>query len=228
MSDFFRFPHTAHLAWLGEGMPRDDKLLDDAEVEELLAGEVAVEEKVDGANVGLSTDSRGELRAQNRGRYLDPSASHPQFKRLFTWLAPKRDALTAALHPALILFGEWCYARHSVAYDALPDWFLGFDVYDREAALFWSTARRDALFAELGIVPVPRLARGHFTLDELTGLFGASRVGSGPMEGLIVRRESADQTLARAKLVRPAFTQAIEAHWSRAPIEPNSRADGGY
>ncbi|NLZ78249.1 MAG: DNA ligase, partial [Gammaproteobacteria bacterium] len=28
MSDFFRFPHTPHIDWLGEGMPRDDKVLD--------------------------------------------------------------------------------------------------------------------------------------------------------------------------------------------------------
>jgi hypothetical protein len=44
MTDFFRFPHTPHLAWLGEGSPRDDKVLLPNEVAALLAGNVVVEE----------------------------------------------------------------------------------------------------------------------------------------------------------------------------------------
>jgi hypothetical protein len=44
MTDFFRFPHTPHLAWLGPGVPRDDKVLAPAEAQALLAGEVVVEE----------------------------------------------------------------------------------------------------------------------------------------------------------------------------------------
>lgn len=36
MTDFFRYPHTPHLAWLGEGSPRDDKVLPPAEVKTLL------------------------------------------------------------------------------------------------------------------------------------------------------------------------------------------------
>ena len=36
-ADFFRFPHTPHLAWLGEGSPRDDKVLSPNEVTGLLA-----------------------------------------------------------------------------------------------------------------------------------------------------------------------------------------------
>jgi len=70
MTDFFRFPHTPHLAWLGPGAPRDDKVLTPAEVRELLNGEVVVEEKIDGANLGLSLAPDGSLRAQNRGQYL--------------------------------------------------------------------------------------------------------------------------------------------------------------
>ena len=62
MTDFFRFPHTPHLAWLGEGTPRDDKVLSSHEAAALLAGEVVVEEKLDGANVGLSLDPDGGLR----------------------------------------------------------------------------------------------------------------------------------------------------------------------
>ena len=224
MTDFFRFPHTPHIAWLGEGQPRDDKVLDEGDIAGLLATELVVEEKVDGANLGFSTTEDGELRAQNRGSYLAPASAHPQFKPLWSWLATRWSDLVDALWPDQMLFGEWCHAVHSVRYDALPDWFLGFDVYDRAAGCFWDTVRRDALLAQLGLHPVPRLARGHFELPALTGLLGTSRVGSGPMEGLVARTEQDGWTVARGKLVRAEFTQAIDAHWSRGRMVQNRLA----
>ena len=51
MTAFFRFPHTPHIAWLAPGVPRDDKVLSPADAAEVLAGEVVVEEKLDGANL---------------------------------------------------------------------------------------------------------------------------------------------------------------------------------
>jgi hypothetical protein len=68
MSDFFRFPHTPHLAWLGEGSPRVDKVLSSREAADLLAGEVVVEEKLDGANLGISVSENGALRVQKIDR----------------------------------------------------------------------------------------------------------------------------------------------------------------
>jgi ATP-dependent RNA circularization protein (DNA/RNA ligase family) len=114
------------------------------EVTALLAGDVVVEEKLDGANLGLSLTPDGSLRAQNRGQYLaEPHAG--QFARLPAWLAQHGEGLRSVLTPNLIAFGEWCAARHSPDYAALPDWFLLFDVYDRTEDRFWSTARRNEL-----------------------------------------------------------------------------------
>jgi ATP-dependent RNA circularization protein (DNA/RNA ligase family) len=222
MSDFFRFPHTPHLAWLGQGNPRDDKVLSRCEVDELLGGEVIVEEKLDGANLGLSVAPGQGLRAQNRGQYLEPPYSG-QFSRLGSWLAGRETALAESLGVARILFGEWCAARHSVAYDALPDWFLAFDVYDREVGGFWSTELRDRFVKKVGLRTVPTVFVGRTTLDELKTMLsvGHSAYGDGPMEGIVVRRESGDALQARAKLVRADFTQAITEHWSRRQIEWN-------
>ena len=227
MSDFFRFPRTPHIAWLGEGLPRDDKVLSPQEAAELLAGEVVVEEKVDGANVGISVDEDGNLRAQNRGNYLSPEHAHPQFRPLFRWMAARERELQDALFPGLMLFGEWCYAVHSVTYTRLPDWFLAFDVYDLEKGEFWSTARRDELVRRLGIAVVPRLAVGRFDLDGLRAfLRGESRLTDGPPEGVYIRRETSERLIARAKLVRPEFVQAIGDHWSRRQLQTNRLAPG--
>ena len=150
MNAFFRFPHTPHLAWLGRGEPRDDKVLSEAEAAELLSAEVVLEEKVDGANLGFSLSADGELRVQNRGQYLAEPHSG-QFARLPQWLAIHSsgigDALLEHADNGLMLFGEWCAARHSLDYTRLPDWFLLFDVFEGSSGHFWSSSRRDDLAA---------------------------------------------------------------------------------
>lgn len=222
MTDFFRFPHTPHIAWLGQGSPRDDKVLSPHEVTELLAAEVVVEEKLDGANIGFSLAPDGSLRAQNRGQYLvEPHAG--QFARLPAWLAQHGDGLRSVLTPKLIVFGEWCAARHSLDYAALPDWFLLFDVYDRTAGQFWSTTRRNELASRAGLLTVPQVQQGKVTVSDLKKLVSdtTSRYRAGPLEGVVIRRESVDWCEARAKLVRPDFTQAIESHWRKRAIEWN-------
>jgi ATP-dependent RNA circularization protein (DNA/RNA ligase family) len=222
MSEFFRFPHTPHIAWLGDGTPRDDKVLSPAEAQALLAGEVIVEEKLDGANLGISVGLDGTLRIQNRGQYLVAPYTG-QFDRLAKWVATHEDALFDALGEHLILFGEWCAARYSVAYDSLPDWFLVIDVYDRSAGRFWSTSRRDVLARYLGLSMVPVLSRERTSLASLKCLVQSaeSRFRRGPVEGIVVRAESLEWLTARAKLVRPDFVQGINEHWRRRAIEWN-------
>ncbi len=222
MPDFFRYPHTPHLAWLGQGEPRDDKVLSAVEVKALLADEVVVEEKLDGANLGLSVGPDGGLRAQNRGSYLaEPHAG--QFARLPAWIAHHELPLRAMLRPDLILFGEWCAARHSLDYSALPDWFLVFDVYDRSACRFWNSSRRATFAREAGLATVPEVFRGRTTLVDLKKLVAtaSSQYRRGGLEGLVIRRESSEWAEARAKLVRPDFTQAIDTHWRKRAIEWN-------
>ena len=222
MPAFFRFPHTPHVAWLGARVPRDDKLLSPQEVDELLADEVVIEEKIDGANLGLSLAEDGTVRAQNRGNYLSEPFTG-QFSRLSSWLALHRHALTDNLTNTLILFGEWCAARHSLSYESLPDLFLIFDVYDRTSGHFWSTPRRNAFVETLGLTTVPKIMYGATSLAELRTLLNTStsRYRAGPPEGIVIRRDSKDWCEARAKLVREEFTQSIDEHWRTRTIQWN-------
>ncbi|MBC7618733.1 MAG: RNA ligase family protein [Candidatus Saccharibacteria bacterium] len=222
MTDFFRFPHTPHIAWLASGAPRDDKVLSPDEAAEFLAGDVVIEEKLDGANLGLSVSPDGVLRAQNRGQYL-PQPYHGQFSRLGPWLAAHEDRLFDALGTHLIAFGEWCAARHSLNYVSLPDWWLVFDVYDLVSEKFWSTERRNAWAAQLGLMTVPKLHTGHVDMHQLLEWVNIkhSQFRQGPLEGLIIRRENGEWLEQRAKLVRADFTQAIEDHWRSRALQWN-------
>lgn len=224
---FFKFPSTPHLALLGDVAVRGDKVMTAAERSEFLQQALRVEEKVDGANLGLSFDADGNLRAQNRGEYIRlPGVG--QWARLADWLSSRLDLLFEELTDRYILFGEWCFARHSVSYVRLPDWFLGFDIYDRHAGRFWSGRRRDDLLQRLHVAQVPTVAQGHFTLQRLESLLGPSRLGDHAAEGLYLRLEEGDWLVQRAKLVKPAFVQSIEEHWSRTGIEANRLQERDY
>jgi hypothetical protein len=48
-----------------------------------------------------------------------------------------------------------------------------------------------------------------------------SHYRTGALEGVVIRRESADWCETRAKLVLPDFTQAIDTHWRKRAIEWN-------
>jgi ATP-dependent RNA circularization protein (DNA/RNA ligase family) len=222
MTDFFRYPHTPHLWWLTDGYPRDDKVLSAEQANYLLLGAVVIEEKLDGANMGISIGTDGNIRVQNRGQYL----SRPfvgQFSRLEKWLEVHQDRLFDGLNESLIFFGEWCAARHSLDYDQLPDWWLMFDVYDRDANRFWSSSRRNELALKYGFQVVPCLYQGSADLckQQVLDLSATSCFRSGVSEGVVIRQEDAMWLQARAKLVRPNFMQAISTHWRSRILESN-------
>lgn len=220
MDDFFKFPSTPHLGVLGANEIRADKCLTPTERHAFLSHDLVVEEKVDGANLGISFDARGNVVFQNRGGLiLEPYGG--QWKGLGNWIARYVDGLFDMLGDRLILFGEWCYARHSISYTKLPDWFLAFDVYDRQRKRFFSVARRDAIVSAVGLTSVARVGVGRYTYDQLAGLSFISHFGTEPAEGLYFRVEDEDWLVDRAKLVRARFRQAIEEHWTRNGLVAN-------
>jgi hypothetical protein len=220
VKDFFKFPSTPHLWLLGNIKVRSDKVMSTFECNDFLQHEIVVEEKVDGANLGISFDAEGTIRVQNRGSYLHLPGTG-QWKKLIEWLAPRTDVLFEQLSNRYILFGEWCYAQHSVVYDHLPDWFLGFDIYDKHTTRFFSSGRRNNFFRLIDICKVPKIDRGYFTLSELSNLLSESHLSDKPMEGLYLRFDQGDWLAIRAKLVRPTFIQSVGEHWSHAGIKPN-------
>lgn len=154
------------------------------------------------------------------------------------WLAIHRFELYDVLQPAgqHIIFGEWCYAVHSLEYKQLPDTFLVFDVYDREAAAFMSVAARNAFLQPTSLVTVPTVAEGPFASpDDVLPLLdtpSAFRTDGAPVEGVVLRVDSDAQEgaqvpqgqgtlIRRAKLVRPDFVQGITEHWMSQEMRKN-------
>jgi ATP-dependent RNA circularization protein (DNA/RNA ligase family) len=194
--------------------------MEPAEARELLRRRASVEEKVDGANLGISVGREGRLRAQSRGHYLEPGTGG-QWRPLWQWLALRERELTLALSSSLVLFGEWCYAEHSVSYDELPDWMLVFDVYDRTAQRYWSRPRRDDLAEGLGLSVVPLLGEGTYGEESLRRFMSHSLLGRNAAEGVYLRWDEGNWLVARAKVVRPGWVMAGDEHWSSRLLQTN-------
>lgn len=236
--DIIKYPRTSHIQ--GSGLQTGDHDLKRFAFGELRGRSLVVEEKVDGANTGIGFDDRGSLRLQCRGHYLTGGESEKQFNLLKTWAQTHQAAFWERLGTRYLMYGEWLYAKHTVFYDALPHYFMEFDVYDRDERSFLSTERRRELLEGLPVVPVPVLKTGSFSsLKELTALVrpslyktanwrdslreAAQAAGADPeftlaretdnsdlSEGLYIKWEQDGRVCDRYKWVRPDFIQAIK------------------
>lgn len=236
MESIRKYPRTPHME--GSRLQPGDEDLDSVPFGDLAGRYLVVEEKVDGANSGLSFDESGSIRLQSRGHYLTGGPRERQFDFFKAWAARHAETLFAALGSRYVLYGEWLYAKHTVFYDALPHYFLEFDVLDTATDAFLSTSRRRSLLAGLPVASAPVLWEGPApSLDRLRSLLGPSRfksanwrgrlaaicAGQGldletvlretdrqdAMEGIYIKVEDGDQVLERFKFVRPSFSTAV-------------------
>lgn len=172
---FVKYPRTRHVR--GSRLQKGDHDLEAVPFEELRGKFLVVEEKIDGANAGVSFEN-GKLALQSRGHYLRGGPREAQFDLLKQWAGTWWDDLNILLDERYVMYGEWMYAKHTCFYDLLPHYFMEFDVYDRKTNVFLSTSARQKLLREHGgvvIEPVLVLAAGQFDkIEDLQQEIGRS------------------------------------------------------
>lgn len=223
-----KFPRTRHLLDLG-GATRDDLVLTSEDLSRHFQLQVIVEEKIDGANLGISVSDTGELQAQNRSHYVCGN-EQAQFSMLPTWLAERRDALLRVLvleedkgvPERFILYGEWMLAVHSIEYTHMPDWFIAFDMYDRLLLRFLTREELDARLYGSGIAQVPMLYQGVLEGEKMLKGFLELKSRFSPemqVEGVVVRFSGGE----RGKVVRADFLPGGDnvRHWSQNEVRRN-------
>lgn len=199
--NMIKYPRTRHLQ--GSRLQPGDEDLSQVDLKSLVGRHIVAEEKMDGANVGISFDDEDCLWLQSRGHYLVGGARERHFNRLKAWAAAHEEALHEILGTRYLLYGEWCYAKHTVYYDQLPHYFLEFDMLDRETGQFLDTPTRQALLAQSPVVSVPVLGSLTVTartrISDLTKWVNASTAKSADWrEHLHVDAEKAGVDPARA------------------------------
>lgn len=242
--DFIKYPKTYHL--FGSKLADDDKMLAEMDTRKLLKTrnvDFVWESKLDGTNVGISFDDSGDLRIQNRGHILK-TGEHPQYDVFRSWAYTFMDRLKEVAGTRYVIFGEWCYAVHTVVYKSLPHYFNEFDVWDRQDRRFLSTTLRramlkglvdDGIIAQVPVVHPLGEIKGYGDSGVLT-LEAARKLmlTHGPMygeskpEGLYLKVEKKGEVVDRYKLVRDEFIQHIcdSEHWKYKPYDVQGLAEG--
>ncbi len=232
-----KYPRTPHIE--GSRLQPGDEDMSQIPFDVIRNRHLVIEEKCDGANSAVSFDGNGELLLQSRGHYLTGGYRERHFNLMKQWAVAHRDRLYGILGTKYIMYGEWVYAKHTVFYDALPHYFLEFDILDRESGVFLDTPTRHRMLQNSPVVSVPVLGSGTYrTKEEMLKLLGPSRfvtgnqrqvlwdaavrLGldpekscnetelSGMMEGLCIKVEENGQVTDRMKFVREAFLQCVD------------------
>ena len=193
--------------------------LDKTQLKRLLSGEVIVEEKMDGSNVGIIRHAKG-FSLQKRNSLVGTSV-HAQFDFFHNWAnGAAREAIMSVPQGTLI-YGELLYATHHIYYNNLPEEFLVFDV--RQGKKWMKYDKRKEFCEKHGFFMVPLVDRGHFTKDELSEIVPEQSAHGDICEGVVVKRY-AKHGYFRGKIVKPGFIKALDEddeHWSRKEVRRN-------
>jgi hypothetical protein len=206
------YPRVPHLVG-GRGTD-DDRVLPAPEAAALLSSEVAVEEKLDGANVMLWLE---DGRIQTALRSGPGSADRAgQLGPLKAWVGQHSDSLRDLLQglEGGALYGEWLYLTHTVAYDRLPSYLIALDLTALDGS-FRSVDERNATAEHHGLATPTELFRGvPHTLSAVEGFLGTSLYGETDMEGVVVRRLGSGQPRL-AKLIHPGLRRLSDDDWAK-------------
>lgn len=212
-----KYPRSMHFPF-SPGASADDKIMKDEDYEDLIGEVLVFTEKLDGSNVCLTRDA-----------LFSRSHAGPPAHRSFSPLKSFHANVKYSIDPGLSVFGEWCYAVHSIKYTMLQHHLNVFGVRDDSTGEWWSWDDVVLMANELGVPTVPVLLVGaidskenlEFIIDsfsKLSSVYGPQR------EGLVVRkfngvRVENGKIKGLAKWVRKNHVQTDE-HWKRKVVEP--------
>lgn len=180
-----KYPRTPHLE--GSRLQPGDEDLSQIDFSEIRGKHIVIEEKIDGANSAVSFDTDGGLLLQSRGHYLIGGPREIHYDLFKQWATAHAKTFYEVLGSRYIMYGEWMYAKHSMYYDALPSYFMEFDIFDREKEIYLDTPSRRLLTEKMPISSVPVLNEGVFQRSsDVLKCLGKSRfIRDGHIERLV-------------------------------------------
>ena len=208
MTNRVKYPRTHHLPW-SQGKTEDDRVMED--LSRFIGQRVIVTRKMDGENTSIYGDGLHARSIDGRSH-----ASRDWVKNFWSTIA-------GDIPQDWRVCGENLYAKHSIAYDDLPSYFMGFSIWnERNECLDWDTTLE--YFDMLGITPVPVLYDGIWDEKAIRGLYDDRR-DYNMHEGYVVRTASGfaygDFKRCVAKFVRANHVAPETHHWFAQQIVPN-------
>ena len=112
METIRKYPRTQHLE--GSRLQAGDEDLSAVPFAEIAGRHLVVEEKMDGANCGISFSPTGALRLQSRGHFLTGGPREKHFHLFKQWASRHAAAFYNILGTRYVLYGAWLYAKHTI------------------------------------------------------------------------------------------------------------------
>ncbi len=202
-----KYPRTYHVPW-SPGATSDDKIIKD--LSHFVGKEVVVTVKMDGENTTIYKDY-----IHARSVDYSPHPSRSLVRAFQSQIGPD-------IPEGWRLCGENLYAKHSIKYKHLDDFFLIFSIWNKENfCLSWEETEDWAHL--LGLKMVPVLYRGLWDEKLFRGLY-SPKFREDDCEGYVIRiagpfsYEEFNNSVV--KYVRANHVQT-DQHWSHGEIEPN-------
>lgn len=219
-----KYPRMPHLPW-SPGCSRDDRIIES--VYPFLNTRIVITEKMDGSNVCLTHDTV-------YARSHNGPPTHPSYD----WIKAHHAKIRHNIEPGYSIFGEYCYAKHSIYYNALPGYFMVFGIRDDSDGHWFGYSQTEGLvdmMLDLPMVPhmwegAPPLIQTEEDLRLLVeSLMDRPSACGMEMEGLVIRVEDVIHpskfSTHVAKYVRADHVQSDD-HWTNGPIVKNGLAIG--
>lgn len=218
------FPRTPHLPWKPNAT-RDDLVASELEARIVFEPRSQWTEKIDGASVGMGFLDDGIFRARNRDHildkaYLKETAAKKQFRSIWNWGYSNREKfgnLNRLFGYPVAVYGEWCYAVHTIRYNRLPSLLIAYDIYDPDIRGWVSPVRARLMLASAGFTLPEEIANPHSYSQAEALCSVPSTFGDERREGLYVKIGDDTRVTHRFKMVRPDFVRS--QNFSRKTLE---------
>lgn len=210
MSDLYKYPRTPHLPF-SKGATSDDKIL--KTTSHFNGKTIVVTEKMDGENTTIYNN-------YYHARSLD--SKHKDYHSyLLTKILP---VLQYQIPEGWRICGEYLYAKHSIYYDNLKDYFLTFSIWnEKNICLSWNETKEYCELLSINLVP--ELFVGKYD-EKIVKEIAEKTVEKGG-EGIVIRNfnEFSYKNFSQniAKYVRKGHVQT-DNHWSLSEITKNKLA----
>lgn len=205
-SNFVKYPRTNHLPW-SPGMNKDDRLI--LSMDAFEGKRVIATVKMDGENTTMY-NNHIHARSVDSGNHL----SRNYVKRIWS-------NIMGDIPEGWRVCGENLYAQHSIRYEELPSYFMGFSIWNSlNCCLSWDETQE--WFQLLGIHSVPVLYDGIYDEKRIKELWNEKNRET--QEGYVLRTADGfpqkDFKNCVAKFVRKNHVNS-DSHWMHKTIVAN-------
>lgn len=199
-TNYVKYPRTYHLPF-SENITDDDRIMHNPV--EYLKWDVVATEKMDGENTTMYRD------------YIHARSIDGRSHSSRDWVKNFHSQISHEIPEGWRICGENLYAKHSIKYDDLDSYFLGFSIWnEHNICLSWNETLE--WFDLLGITPVYQIYIGDYDEGEILGAWFDVLRETDESEGFVVRNMDRfhykDFRYNVAKYVRKDHVQTVK-HW---------------